>query len=200
MQPHTAADYAQQLRSLMPPGLAWYNPAGSVGDQDIEGEAEELARIEARAICLVLKEFYAQSTRELLPEFEEEYGLPDPCTTLGATYEERIANLLRKIRAIGGQNKQYYIDLLAAIGIDITITEFRPFRAGLNRAGDRCFGRKWMFVFLVTGPSVRIFRFRAGRNSAGDRLRYWPSNAVIECIINRYKPAHTYAMFGYEEQ
>lgn len=200
MQPHTASDYAHQLRSLMPRGLAWYNPAGSVGDRDIEGEAEELARIEARAIYLVLKEFYAQSTRELLPEFEEEYGLPDPCTTLGATYEERIEDLLRKIQTIGGQSIAYLVGVAKARGVDIEIEEFQPFRAGRNRAGDRVFSREWLFVFKVIGSLVRVYRFRAGRNSAGDRLRIWRGNEVLECIINRLKPAHTYAIFDYEEQ
>lgn len=199
MQPHNAGDYANLLRRLMPPGVAWRNPPGSPGDLDLQGEAEELARIDARAIYLCLYEFYAQTTRELLPEWEKEYGLPDPCTTLGATYEERIENLLRKIRTIGGQSIAYLISVAAALGIDITITEFKPFRAGMNRAGDRLYGRKWRYVFQVTGPATRVYRFRAGRNAAGDRLRYWRRNEILECIINLLKPAHTLAIFAYRD-
>lgn len=200
MQPHTAADYANQLRQLMPRGLAWRNPPGSVGDRDIEGEAEELARIDARALYLVLKEFYAQTTRELLPEWEKEYGLPDMCRTLADTLEQRREDLLQKIRSLGGQSRQYLIDQAKALGIDITITEFRPFRVGMNCAGDRLNSREWWFVFLVTAPTKRIYRFRAGQNAVGDRLRFWEPNTVLECIINHLKPAHTYAMFGYVEE
>lgn len=199
MQPHTPDDYANQLRQFMPPGPAWRNPPDSPGDRDIQGEAQELARIDARAVYLCLYEFYAQSTRELLPEWEKEYGLPDPCTELGVTYEERIQNLLRKIRAIGGQSIAYLTSVAAALGIEITITEFQPFRSGMNRAGERLWGRKWRWVFLVTGPATRVYKFRSGRNAAGDRLRYWRRNLILECIINALKPAHTLALFGYRD-
>lgn len=197
MQSHSAKDYAHLLRSLMPRGLAWYNPADSVGDNDIQGEAEELARIEARAIYLVLEEFFPQTTFELLEEFETEYGLPDPCTTLGATYEERIEDLLRKIRTIGGQSIPYLVEVVGSLGIDIEIEEFQPFRAGMNRVGDRLYSMDWRFVFLVTGPDTRAYSFRSGQSCAGDRLRWWRGNETIECIINRLKPAHTLALFGY---
>lgn len=200
MQSHSAKDYAHLLRSLMPRGLAWYNPAGSVGDRDIQGEAEELARIEARAIYLVLKEFFAQTTLELLPEFELEYGLPDPCTTLGATYEERINDLLRKIRTIGGQSIAYLTEVVGALGIDIEIEEFQPFRADMSRAGDNLYSEDWWFVFLVKGPATRVYSFRADQNCAGDPLRWWRGNEIIECIINRLKPAHTLALFGYDDE
>lgn len=198
MRPHSASDYTEQLRHLMPPGLAWSAGAGHAANL-LAGEAEEMARLDARAIQLCLREFYAQTTRELLPEWEFEYGLPDPCRQLGATYEERIEDLLRKIRARGGQSIAYYVGLAKALGIDITITEFHAFRAGMSRTGERLFDRKWNHVFLVNGPRVRIYRFRTGRNSAGDRLRYWRGNEILECIINRLKPAHTYAMFGYQD-
>ncbi len=199
MRSHDAADYANQMNQLMPVGLAWSRVRGSVNDRLLDGMAKEPARIEARAIYLALKEFYAQSTRELLPEWEKEYGLPDECTTLGVTYDERIENLLRKIRTIGGQSIAYLIGVAAALGIDIIIDEFRPFRVGVNRVGDRLYGREWLFVFRVTMPETRIYRFRAGRNSVGDRLRYWRGNEIVECVINRLKPAHTYAIFGYAD-
>ncbi len=109
MRSHDVADYANQMHQLMPVGLAWSRVRGSANERLLEGMAEEPARIEARAIYLSLKEFYAQSTRELLPEWEKEYGLPDECTTLGVMYEERIENLLRKIRSIGGQSIKYFI-------------------------------------------------------------------------------------------
>lgn len=197
MRSHSAADYANQLNQLMPVGLAWSRVRGSVNERLLEGMAEDLARVEARAIYLALEEFYAQTTRELLPEWEKEYGFPDPCRQLGATYEERIEDLLRKIRSIGGQSKGYYIGVAKALGIEITIDEFRPFRVGVNRVGERLYGREWIFAFRVNAPSTRMYRFRPGRNSAGDRLRHWRGNEILECVINRLKPAHMYAIFGY---
>lgn len=197
MRAHDAADYTNQLHQLMPAGLAWSRVRGSVMDRLLQGMAEEPARIEARAIYLALEEFYAQSTRELLPEWEKEYGLPDECTTLGVTYEERIENLLRKIRTVGGQSIAYFIGVAAALGIAVTIDEFRPFRVGRNRVGDRLYNREWLFVFRVNAPGTKMYRFRAGRNAVGDRLRYWRRNEILECIINKLKPAHTYTIFAY---
>lgn len=199
MQPHSAADYADQLNQLMPRGLAWSRDPNSTNAMVLAGMGEELARIEVRAIQLCLYEFYPQTTRELLPEWELEYGLPDACRQAGATYEERIEDLLRKIRSRGGQSIAYFVSLAKSLGIEITITEFRPFRVGKNRAGERLYGRHWRHVFRVNGPATRVYRFRAGRNTAGERLRYWRGNEILECIINRLKPAQTLALFGYQE-
>jgi uncharacterized protein YmfQ (DUF2313 family) len=198
MDRHSPADYHQQLWQLMPQGLAWSRKPDGAGDRLLAGMADELARIDARAINLCLEEFYAISARELLPEWEAEYGLPDACRTLGETLDQRIEDLLQKIRAIGGQSIGYFLGLLRALGIDgVTIEEFRPFRAGMSSAGDPLYSAEWQFVFALLIPTERMWRFRAGRNAAGDPLQYWKTNEFIECIVNRLKPAHTYAMFGY---
>lgn len=200
MRAHDATDYADQLWQLMPRGIAWRRDRGGNISKVLGGAAEEPARIEARGVYLCLYEFFPQSTRELLPEWEYEYGLPDPCRELGATYEERIEDLLRKIRSIGGQSIAYLISVAKSLGINVTITEFRPFRAGMSRAGDRLFDRKWQFVFQVTGPKTRVLPFRSGGHGAGDRLRIWRGLDALECIINLLKPAHTYAIIGYQEE
>ncbi len=199
MKAHSAKEYANQLAQLLPPGLAWTRLKNGVLDGVLDGMSEEFARAEARAIYLSLYEFYAQTTLELLPEWEFEYGLPDPCTQLGETYEERIENLLRKIRSIGGQSVAYYVGLAKALGIEIWIEEFAPFQCGLSCAGDGLYDERWLHVFMVHGPAVRVYYFCAGASTAGEALRHWRGNEVLECVINRLKPAHTYAIFSYEE-
>ncbi|MDR1519736.1 MAG: YmfQ family protein, partial [Planctomycetota bacterium] len=72
MDRHGAADYREQLWQLMPRGLAWSRKPDGEEDRLLAGLAEELARMDARAIELCLKEFYAISTRELLPDWEIE--------------------------------------------------------------------------------------------------------------------------------
>lgn len=198
MRAHTAEEYADQHDQLMPVGLAWNRHIDAPLAKLLQALAIEHARLEGRAINLVLKEFFPQTTRELLTEWETEWGLPDECTPAGATIAERIEILLRKIRSLGGQSIQYFIDLMATMGIKITITEFKPFRIGFGRAGDRIYGSEWIHTFLVTGLAARVYFFRAGLNCAGDRLRYWRRNEILECIINKLKPAHTYGMFGFE--
>lgn len=196
----SAADYREQLWQLMPRGLAWSRVKGGAEDLLLAGLAGELARLDGRAVYLALYEFYGQSTRELLPEWEFEYGLPDECGDPGDTYELRILELLRKIRALGGQSRAYFIGLAKALGYEVEIDEPLPFRAGLNRAGERLCGREWRHVWHVTGPEVQVFRFRSGRNRAGERLRHWRGLDRLECLFNKLKPAHTWVIFGYREQ
>ena len=54
----------------------------------------------------------------------------------------------------------------------------------------------WQFVWQVNAPEASIVEFDAGRSSAGEPLRSW-GNELLECVINRLKPAHTYVLFAY---
>lgn len=47
--PHTARDYGDALKALLPPGAAWEWPVGGLGDALVLGSAAELARVEAIA-------------------------------------------------------------------------------------------------------------------------------------------------------
>lgn len=92
----------------------------------------------------------------------------------------------------------YFIRLAAAAGYTITISEPQPFRAGVNRAGDRLAREDIMWVWWVdvAAQSQTVWRFRAGSGTAGSRLSQY-SDAVIESLFNRLKPAHTAIRFTY---
>ena len=96
---------------------------------------------------------------------------------------------------MGDQSRQYYIDVAARLGYQITITEFDTFEAG-DHAGDLVNGENWRYAWRVNAPEVTITEFIAGGSSAGDPLRDW-GNEQLECVINRLKPAHTLAQFAY---
>jgi hypothetical protein len=49
---------------------------------------------------------------------------------------ERRAALLTRITMMGGQSREFFIALAAAIGYTIWITEYRPFMVGIDRVGD----------------------------------------------------------------
>lgn len=49
LQPHSARDYADALKALLPPGAAWAWPVGGFGDAMLLGTAQELARVDAAA-------------------------------------------------------------------------------------------------------------------------------------------------------
>ena len=193
----TAADYLAQLQALLPQGFAWPRQADAALTKLLLAWADEMARIDGRAADLV-EEADPRTTAELLADWERVAGLPDPCVAalgINQTTAQRRAALVAKLTTIGGQSAAYYIALAASLGYTITVTEFSPFQAG-SAAGDALTNDGWQFVWQVNAPEASIVEFAAGRSSAGEPLRSW-GNELLECVINRLKPAHTYVLFAY---
>jgi len=192
----TADDYKQLLKSLLPPGEAFPRDVGTNLDDLLAALAEEWARIDARGDQLIVDGLPATSS-ELLSDWERVLGLPDKCAgTLETTMQGRRNAAVSKLTSTGGQSKAYFIAVAKALGYEITISEFRPFRAGLSQAGDPLTNGDWVYTWRVNAPETTIIDFRAGRSSAGEPLRTW-GNDTLECKINQLKPAHTITLFGY---
>jgi uncharacterized protein YmfQ (DUF2313 family) len=194
----TADDYAQVLADLLPRGWAWSRELTSVLMLVLEGLAAEFARITARD-CDLLAESYPGTALETLTDWERICGLPDPCTGTLGSIQERRAAILAKLAMRGGQSRQYYIDVAAALGFVITITEYQPFRVGKGRAGDYLAGEDWLFYWRVTSweQNQKIYFFRAGQSATSERLRHW-GNSLLECVITAIAPAHTIVRFAYQ--
>jgi len=192
----TAADYLEQLKTLLPPGQAFPREAGTTLHKLLEGMAIELARVDGRGESLPF-EANPASTIEMLVDWERVAGLPDKCSgVLEETLQGRRNALLTKLTSTGGQSAEYFIGLAASLGYTVTIEEFRPFRAGMSRAGDPLTNGPWVHTWLVRAPEVSVTEFRAGLSAAGERLRTW-GNDTLECKLNQLKPAHTIALFAY---
>ncbi|KQB50893.1 phage tail protein, partial [Neisseria meningitidis] len=116
----------------------------------------------------------------------------------GKNRQRRVLAVMAKLNETGGLSIPYFVRLAEAAGYQIQIDEPQPFRAGVNRAGDRLAPQEIMWVWHVNvrGGNNRITRFRAGISAAGDRLTDY-SDAVIESLFNRLKPAHTAIRFTY---
>jgi uncharacterized protein YmfQ (DUF2313 family) len=193
---HTPEDYGKLLRDLLPPGQAFSREPGTDLEQLLLGMGVELSRVEARADVLAL-EVVPSTTSELLPDWERAAGLPDNCSmALEDTAQGRRNSLIAKLSSLGGQSISYFVGVLAGLGYQTTITEFRQFRAGLAVAGDPLTNGEWIYVWRVNAPETTIIEFRAGLSAAGEPLRSW-GNEALECKINALKPAHTLALFGY---
>jgi uncharacterized protein YmfQ (DUF2313 family) len=194
----TADDYTRVLSDLLPRGWAWSRELTSVQMKVLEGLAVEFARIHQRD-CDLLAESYPGTALETLTDWERICGLPDPCTGTLGTIQERRAAILAKLAMRGGQSRQYYIDVAYALGFTITITEYQPFRVGKNRAGDYLAGEDWLFYWRVTSweQNQKIYFFRTGQSVTRERLRSW-GNALLECVLNAIKPAHTILHFAYQ--
>jgi uncharacterized protein YmfQ (DUF2313 family) len=124
-------------------------------------------------------------------------GLPDACMLPTTTLDERRMAVITRVTMLGGQSRAFFIALAATLGWSITITEFDPFRVGVNRVGDPLYGDHWQFVWQVNVLNLDIEYFRVGVNRVGDPLRRWGS-FLLPCIFERLKPAHTFILWEYE--
>jgi len=192
----TAADYLEQLKTLLPPGQAFPREAGTTLHDLLDGMSIELARVDGRGEALPA-EANPISTNELLSDWERVAGLPDKCSgVLEETLQGRRSALLTKLTSTGGQSASYFIELAGSLGYEVTIEQFRPFRVGMSRVGDSLTNGDWVFTWLIRAPEVSVTSFRVGLSAVGERLRTW-GNDTLECKINQLKPAHTIALFAY---
>jgi uncharacterized protein YmfQ (DUF2313 family) len=130
-------DYAQALLTLLPRGQAWPRHPFSTLVLAITGLAEYWGFVDSRAADLLERESDPRLTVELLPDWERNWGLPDPCIDNPATdLDSRHQALVEKMTLLGAQSREFFINLAAKHGYTITITEYRPFVCGLDRCGD----------------------------------------------------------------
>lgn len=194
-----SAAYLAQLQALLPPGDAWPRAASAMLTQLLGALAEELARIDARALAAI-DETDGRATLELLADWERVCGLPDPCSAgVATTLQERHAAVVAKLTAQGGASKAYFMALAESMGYTLEIDEFRPFITGLNRCGDRLNGGhsvRHQWRVRVTGP--RYTPFRTGASQCGDLLGKLARATDLECKFKRLKPAHTRLTVSYE--
>lgn len=188
-------NYKNTLLGLLPVGLAWPREPGTNLDNLITCLAEEPNRVAGRVEDM-LKESYPLTSSELLTDWERITGLPGKCLEAPETLQFRREAVDQKLASTGGQSKQFYIDLAAKIGFEVTISEYRPFKAGVSKAGDPVNSDDWAYAWQVNAPEETIRDFKAGRSAAGEPLRVW-GNEILECVIGQVKPAHTYLLFAY---
>lgn len=191
--------YIKMLLDLFPLGLAWPRDQDTDFYTTVDATAEEFTRMGVRSGDLI-NELDPRTALESLPDWERMLGLPDECSreTDDRTTQVRRDEILAKLTQRGAISKQYYIDIAAQLGFTITIREFRPFQVGRSRAGDPLSNGDWIFAFEVQGPILTFIYFRTGRNTVGEPLRIW-GNEPLECTINKIKPAHTVAIFTFED-
>ncbi|SDH81278.1 Uncharacterized protein YmfQ in lambdoid prophage, DUF2313 family [Pseudomonas flavescens] len=184
---------AEQLRALLPAEA--YDNAAPILSASIQAEAVSIDQ--ANLTSERLNDMIWPDNAAGLSDWERVLGLPDPCLAyVSLTVGQRLAAVLAKLRGIGGQSRRYYIQLAASLGYSITITEYRPFRAGLGRAGDPVAGDGWTSAWRVNAPATTVFRAVTGRVAAGEALSVW-GNKSLECRLSAMAPAHTTLIFGY---
>jgi uncharacterized protein YmfQ (DUF2313 family) len=132
----TGDDYADAMMKLLPQGQAWPRQEGTALSKAVSGLAQIWGLVEQAAAKLLRVESDPRTTLDLLPDWERAFGLPDPCVAEPLTIGDRRVALLQRMTMDGAQSREFFIDLAAAIGYTITISEYRPFMVGVDRVGD----------------------------------------------------------------
>ena len=184
---------ADQLRLLLPP--VSYDGTAPLLSAAIEAEANAVTQSDVQAEA-VYSAIFADSGMGLA-DWERVLALPDPCLVgVPQSVRQRVQAVVSKLQARDGQSRSFFIALAKTLGYDITITTFRPARAGIARAGDHLYGGDWDFAWRVNAPAVTVNYAVAGLTAAGDPLASW-GNKVLECRLSQMKPAESTLLFGY---
>lgn len=184
---------AAQLRLLLPPES--YDGAAPTLSALLGAEANALDIAQISSDRLGDKIW--PDTGAALDEYERVLGLPDPCLTgESLAVRQRIAAVMAKLNGLGGQSRAFFIQLAASLGYAISITEFKPARAGLAVAGDAVNGAAWTSAWMINAEPVTVFVAKAGSAAAGESLAVW-GNKLLECRMRLMQPAHTTLIFSY---
>lgn len=201
-------EYAQALTALLPQGRAWPRNADSVIMKVVRGLAEIFGYVDRRAADLLEIEADPYRTIEMLDDWERNYGLPEPCVAEPLTLADRHSMLVRKITMLGAQSRAFFIGVAAWLGYTITITEYAPFMCGVSEAGDtrdEAGEYRWQigplemrFYWTINVANAALSWFRSGESEAGidPHLRIGLATD-LECLLRRFKPAHTDIVFDY---
>jgi uncharacterized protein YmfQ (DUF2313 family) len=207
-------EYWYALRALLPQGIAWPREVGSTLQSIVRGLAGIMGFCDGRADDFLVRESDPRTTVELLPEWERAWGLPDPCYTGPVSIGERQRALVLRMTFLGGASRAFFISVAKYLGYDVSITEYRPFMVGIDRCGDNrtidgvtgaisdypCqIGDATMrFAWTMNVHAVRLTWFRASQSQAGIDPHLRINLALdLECVIRRWRPAHTDVLFNY---
>ncbi len=191
----TQDDYTKLLTALLPPGPAW-----SGEDAAIAGVAPSLYRLHIRADEL-MKEIDPRTTKELIGRWETICGLPDECIPAGTqTLRQRQQRLDAKVNLAGGINEAFFLSQLAALGKpDATITRYeKSVFTCTSVCTDSLYSPDWRYYWQVNMPSSTDTTWMTVNDPCNSAVRIW-GDTVVECVINKLCPSHTYVIFKYPE-
>lgn len=195
-------EYEEMLRQLLPPG-----PAFPRGDYEsamamlLEVFALELSRIDSRVEALI-RENDPRVCVETFREWLTEWGLPDVCANLMAGMNDSVLRqlLLFRITVPGGQSRAFFIDLAARFGYRIQIDELVRHTV-MSKVMDAMWSQSHPYVWRVnvlsgTDRENTTASMHTVIGGADEALAWW-GDQLIECLIERYKPAHAEVVYGY---
>jgi len=199
--------YIDLLKSLFPQGWAWNIRRDSFFEKLIEALSLEFCRVEERSIDFI-DEIDPKTTFEMIDNWERLLGIPDECTPADSdpSLFERRVRICQKLVTGGGQSPAFFQEIASQLGYDadiIDVQNFKDFRVGQAVVGDRLSngsstGTGWGYTWTVRAPAALTRAFRVGQSTVGERLQLF-ENDTLECVIEKFKPAHTNVLFSFGE-
>lgn len=214
-QPRAADDYAHALMAKLPLGWVWPRHASGTLYKTVRGLCGAIGRWAARVGQFLRYEAFPPAADALLPDWERVLGLPEPCLPVtGDTITDRRIKVLEKLqRRPGRQDRGYFHELAGRLGYTITITEYIPAQCSMTQCGATVIpgtlstvvgagcgtpAIRFVWSIIVTGPRLTWFAFGEGGGRTGQDPHLRIARADdLECILNRFKPAHTRLIFNY---
>ena len=193
-------DYLEMIWALYPKGLAWIRENGTLNKINA-AVADELVKVDGR-IQALLNEADPRKTAEMITDWERVWGLPDECTPLGSTMQERRAAIISKIIMAGRMSPAFYQALIKEMGYDADdLIEWKPLVIGetitTGTMTDPDPLTRFCWGWAVYGLSSNMFE--CGVSECLDPLGDWSEGAELLCRMNKLKPAHTQVIFNFEE-
>ncbi|EGK28005.1 tail protein [Shigella flexneri VA-6] len=148
-----------------------------------------------------MRELDPRTTTELINRWERLCGLPDECIPAGTqTLRQRQQRLDAKVNLAGGINEDFYLAQLAALGRqDATITRYDKSTFTCSSAcTDAVNAPEWRYYWQVNMPAATNSTWMTCGDPCDSALRIW-GDTVVECVLNKLCPSHTYVIFKYPE-
>lgn len=179
------------LKRLLPTGA--YDLAAPVISAELGAEGNALDATQAAA-GLILNECDPRTTVNMLSDWERVLGLPDLCLSLAPTVDQRRAAVVAKATQHPSLSRAFFIKLATTLGYTITITEFRRHTV-MSAVNDSVNDWRWLFAWQVNAPLINTHGFTV--LSTVNEALSGTGNEILECVIRKYKPAHTHVQFAY---
>lgn len=191
--------YKELILNLFPNGRAWNKLRNSKFTKLIETYSKEFVRVHKR-VDQVLEEADPRTISETMDDWERVLGLPDSCTFgVDQSFEERKLTILQKLTTGGGANAAFFEEIATQFGYpDVKVTNYKRCRSGAARSGDSITNIGWEFVFRISSPDALAQTAKSGSAKSGDPIRKF-GNPIMECVMQKLKPAHTTIDFSFGE-
>src|SRR4029077_14604600 len=104
----------------------WPKHPGSTLDLGCRGLAEYWGYVDSRAADLLEQESDPRYTLELLPDWERNWGLPDPCYPPPPDIPSRRIALVMRMTMLWAQSREFFIELAADLCYVLNLTAHTP--------------------------------------------------------------------------